>query len=264
MNVRGIIILVLVGSCWPPGLLLAGEADGITVIASGEAIAKPDRLQIRVRTSAAAELGADAVVKHREAARRAKEAFEKLKIEKLQIEELGLGFSNNVSAEENVPQTPPNVRSETDIHKLFRLTVSGIEKLSEEELTKLVARLFDAARDSGAMLEGEQQNNNYVPVVPIMAMPNPVVNFVTEDVSKARSSATEQAFRAARDKALELAKLSGAKLGPVLAVEEIVPGEAYGVPLTGDSKLSSQAYTELPVRINLRVRFALHNEASKQ
>src|SRR4051812_47510502 len=84
-----ILAVLLVGLCAVAGISVA-EDTGISVTGSGEATAKPNRLEIDLKANASAELTGDAVVKYRDSVRRAKEAFEKLKLERLTIGDRGL------------------------------------------------------------------------------------------------------------------------------------------------------------------------------
>jgi uncharacterized protein len=276
MTRRSALFAVLV-LCYPACLFAADDSAGITVAATGEAAVKPNRMEVKIKTSSAAELTSDAVVKHREAIKRVKEAFEKLKIENLKIDDGGLGFTAPGAANPRMAMIQgqaTETKHETDISKSLTLSVTGIEKLSEEDLTKLVARVLDAVRDTGATVEGETEGNNIVAMMNGMGGSNTIVTFVADDSSEARRKATEAAYRSAREKAAELAKLSGAKLGPVLAMEEsAVSGgkdksmqeqlitTMYGIGSSdsADTRMTSQAFKELPVRIKLRVRFALQN-----
>ena len=85
------------------GIASIANADegGITVTATGEATVKPNRLEIEIKSGASAELTGDAVVKYRDNLRRAKEAFEKLKIENLQVEDRGMNVANTAAGGNN-------------------------------------------------------------------------------------------------------------------------------------------------------------------
>ena len=85
------------------GIASIANADegGITVTATGEATVKPNRLEIEIKSVHSAELTGDAVVKYRDNLRRAKEAFEKLKIENLQVEDRGMNVANTAAGGNN-------------------------------------------------------------------------------------------------------------------------------------------------------------------
>src|SRR5690242_10514706 len=77
----------------------SNHSPGISVYGTGETVAKPDLVEISLRATAAAELTGDAIIKYRDTKRRTLEAFDKLKLEKLEIEELGVSLSDQASAE---------------------------------------------------------------------------------------------------------------------------------------------------------------------
>ena len=97
MNRRPSVALAVTCSCalWVPATGLAQftvdptgavQTGGISVYGTGETSAKPDLVEISLRANASAELTADALVKYRDTKRRTLEAFEKLKLEKLEVE----------------------------------------------------------------------------------------------------------------------------------------------------------------------------------
>ena len=160
---------------------------------------------------------ADALVKYREAVHRAKETFAKLKIDGLQIVEQGLNVANNGVANQNVVYAAapavnpfggnpggnaPGVKQEMVIAKAMRLTVTGIDKLAEEQLVATVAKVLDGVRDAGLMM-GVDPNN---PNAQAEGQPaNAVVMFVADNLGQAREQATEAAYQNAKEKAQRIA-----------------------------------------------------------
>src|SRR6478672_5166797 len=65
---------------------------GITVEGSGEARSTPDVVEINLKLTARAELTDDAVVKHRDARKRALETFKALKLDNLKLEDKDLSL----------------------------------------------------------------------------------------------------------------------------------------------------------------------------
>jgi uncharacterized protein len=261
-------------------IALAAEEPGITVSAIGEAKVKPNRLEIEIKASAAAELTGDAVVKYRDALRRTKESFDKLKIDKLELVDRGTNVASSSPGDnQNGPVMRPGmqqsaVKPEVNITKSLRLSVTGIDKLSEEELVGLVAKLLDAAKDAGVSV-GSDSNSSLVARMNGMSMPSEMVTFVADDPSAARKQASEDAFRQAKEKAQRLAAMAGSGLGGVLSMEEAT-GPAgseeslqakmieliYGNGQKGseEPRLVSSTLVEMPVRVNLKVRFALEGK----
>ena len=156
------------------------------------------------------------------------------------------------------------------IAKSMRLTITAIDKLQEDQLVATVAKVLDGVRDAG-LTTGVDPNN---PNAQAEGQPaNAVVMFVADNLGKAREQATEAAYQNAKEKAQRIAKLAGGKLGPAASVEEttmfatnneeaaalgmlsaIYSGGSVGADETA---LKSVMLVELPVRVNLRVRFAL-------
>jgi uncharacterized protein YggE len=257
-------------------IALAAEEPGITVSAIGEAKVNPNRLEIEIKAGAAAELTGDAVVKYRDALKRTKESFDKLKIDKLELVDRGTNVANSApAANQNNFNMPGNqqgaVKPEVNITKSLRLAVTGIDKLSEEELVTLVAKLLDAAKDAGVAV-GSDSNNSLLMRMNGMSMPVAMVTFVADDPSTARKQASEDAFKQAKEKAQRLAAMAGAQLGGVLSMEEgpaasgreesmqerlIETIYGGGQKAPDDPRLTSPTLLEMPVRVNLRVRFAL-------
>jgi uncharacterized protein len=266
------------------GLLLAlhgiSRADdtGISVSATGESTVKPNRLEIEIKAAASAELTGDAVVKYRDALKRAKDAFEKLKIDKLELEDRGMNVANSAAGgnQQFVNVVGGNqqaaAKPEVNISKSLRLSVAGIDKLSEEDLVSLVAKLLDTAKDAGVSV-GNESNNSLLSRINGMSTPVAMVTFVADDPSTARQAASEKAFAQAKQKAQRLAELAGAQLGPVLSMEEtsgssgrqesiqermieMIYGSGGG-SAPADPRLTSPLLVDLPVQVNLRVRFGL-------
>jgi uncharacterized protein len=258
----------------------AAEEPGISVSAIGEAKVKPNRLEIEIKATASAELTGDAVVKYRDALKRTKESFDKLKIDKLELVDRGTNVASSSPGDnQNGPvmrpgMQPSAVKPEVNITKSLRLSVTGIDKLSEEELVGLVAKLLDAAKDAGVSV-GSDANSSLMARMNGMSMPSEMVTFVADDPSAARKQASEDAFRQAKAKAQRLAAMAGSGLGGVLSMEEAA-GPAgneeslqakmieliYGNGQKGsdDPRLVSSTLVEMPVRVNLKVRFALEGK----
>ena len=76
----------------------AEDASGITVSGSGKASAKPTSVEIPCIVSGDAELTADAIVKYRDARKRAVDAIQGLKIAGLTVESKGYSVRDYVDA----------------------------------------------------------------------------------------------------------------------------------------------------------------------
>jgi uncharacterized protein len=272
----GLLFLALcsIGIC---GVARAEDA-GITVAATGEATVKPNRLEIEIKSGASAELTGDAVVKYRDGLRRAKEAFEKLKIDNLQVEDRGMNVANTAAGGNNGVinlggGAPPAAKPEVNISKSLRLVVTGVDKLSEEQLINLVAKLLDTAKDAGVAAGGDS-NSSLLMRMNGMAGPTTMVRFIADDPAPARKKAAQEAFKQGREKAQQMAEMAGATLGPVISMEETSGGAGEkgmslqermiemiygggGSAAPDDPRLTSNLLVDMPVRVSLRIRFGL-------
>lgn len=257
------------------GAQAQSHTDGITVYGAGETIAKPDLVEINMRATANAELTADAIVKYRDAKRRILEGFEKLKLEKLKIEELGVSLTNHTAAEamqmamRGMVDTNSAAKSKVEIASSLQLRVSGIKDQSIEQVMEMVGKLLDAAKDSGAEIGPSAADVNMAWRYGQQAN-SALVRFVVLDLDALREKAYETAVANARARAVRLAKLNGIRVGDVLSVQEVqISGDDGGYTTTpwgqvvatqskiNEPKITSDTFAEIPFRVKLMVRFGI-------
>jgi uncharacterized protein YggE len=245
----------------------AANIDGLAVTGKGTASAKPNRLEIDLEVSASSELTADAIVKYRDAKKRLQDAFAALKLGQVTVEERGLlvdqkGQTFNPYFMEMPAQRRAKV--EVQLRRKLVVTCSNIRDMEEEALLQLVAKLLDVAQDAGGKIGNQPEFNPYYY--------NPynrsggMVRFVLDDYDATQEKAYSEAIADARAKATRLAKLSGVELGPVAGVREVVtPGDKPATMAMGQGsdeevprkRLESSRFQEIPVRVELQVRFDL-------
>ncbi|HEY2881839.1 MAG TPA: SIMPL domain-containing protein, partial [Pirellulales bacterium] len=138
-------------------------------------------------------------------------------------------------------------------------------------------KLLDGIRDAG-LTTGPDPNNPNAQAEGQLA--NAVVMFVADNLEQARKQATAAAFQNAKEKAQRIAELAEGKLGAAAAVEEspslnamndeaaalgmltaIYAGGSVGAE---NPSLKSAILVELPVRVNLRVRFNLQSRGGEK
>ena len=249
--------------------------DGFTVAGKGTAGARPNRLEIDLEVSAASEISADVIVKYRDAKKRLNEAFAALKMGNVAVEEQALAVEQKGQAfNPYYMDTAPARKGKVEVQLTRKLVVTctGIRGMDEEALLQLVARLLDVAQDAGGKVGGQAEVNPYS--WRYGAQKSGLVRFIVDDFDDLQEKAYQAAIADARARAGRLARLGGAELGPVLGVREIlVPGEKaqqtqsiafYGMPAEEDDamprkRLESAKFQEIPVRVELQVRFALAN-----
>ena len=163
-------------------------------------------------------------------------------------------------------------KPEVNISKSLRLVVTGVDKLSEEQLINLVAKLLDTAKDAGVAAGGDS-NSSLVMRLNGVAGPTTMVKFVADDPAPARKKAAQEAFKQGREKAQQMAEMAGATLGPVISMEETLGGGEKGASIQermiemiyggggssgpDDTRMTSNLLVDMPLRVNLRIRFGL-------
>ncbi len=249
-----------------------GATPGITVVGSGEVRSVPDVVEINLKLSAKAELTDDAVVKHRDAKKRAIETFKALKLDNLELEEKNLGLKAGGNQQEmmqmmwgNMPAQ--NKRTQVEVGSILRARLVGVGKVPTEELMSTIGKLLDAAQDSGAglgMSDSDMMMMRYYGWGGMQQ--NALVKFIVTNVSEAREKAYELAVEDAKKRAERLARLSGVQLGSVLAIDEVGTGAMnrfYYTPYDPNEdkenkdEIIAETMSGGQFRIKLNVRFAI-------
>jgi len=253
------------------------------VSGTGEVKAKPNRAEIVLKSSGTAELTGDAITKYQDSMRRTMQAIEGLKLKSLELtsEGLGVATAGGQAGQQvvfNGGDQSANVKLEMAISRSLRVALTGIEKMPEDELIQTLARVLDAAQDSGAKLgNAADQNAMMARMMGMTGTGSAAVTFVLDGAEELREQAYQKAFAHAQSRAERLAKLAGAELGPVQAVSEAATGGSdpvsmqqrimsavYGVGVKSekeDQRVTSEKFEEIPVQVTLQVRFALKPKA---
>ncbi len=282
MNKPGItavaILIVLLGTARPARAQFfpqmsspsTGEnIQGFTVVGKAFAVAKPNLVEIDLEVSASSELTADAIVKYRDAKRRIHEAFTALKLKNIDVEERGL-----LVDQKGMMQNPyffggqPNTRNKTEVQLTRKLVVkaSEIRTMSEDAVLQLVGKLLDVAQDSGGRV-GAQNNWNPYFYNPYQQNATGLVRFVLDDFDKLQEEAYEKAIADARARAERLARLSRVELGPIVAVREVMVPADRNVSADDEvprKRLEAGKFQEIPIRVELLVRFDVHSKPDKK
>ncbi len=280
VNIRAIILaaLAMALSATAAHAQSSGGAstnlEGFTVAGKGLALAKPNRLEIDLEISAASEMTSDVIVKYRDAKKRLQEAFAGLKMGNVTVEERTLGVDQKGQFfNPYMMDMPPSRKGKVEVQLTRKLVVNctNIRELDEEALLQLVARLLDVAQDAGAKVGGQSDMNPYS--YRYGASNSALVRFILDDFEAQSDKAYQAAVSDARSRAGRLAKLSGVELGPIAGVREVVvPGEKsqttssspyfyYGAASTTDDEtpkkqLTSSKFHEIPINVEIQVRFA--------
>lgn len=250
--------------------------EGFTVVGKSSVAAKPNLVEIDLDVAASSELTADAIVKYRDAKRRLRDAFSALKLDNVAVEERGLLVDQKGMMNPNYfGGFQPNSRTKTEVQLTRKLVVkaSNVRQMDEDGLLQLVGKLLDVAQDAGGRVGGQSNFNPYY-YNPYAGFSNGLIRFVLDDFDKLQEEAYEKAIADARARAQRLAKLSGVTLGPIVAVRELaVPGDRNFNPgnqnlgsdeETPHKRLESAKFQEIPVRVELLVRFETRSDSENK
>jgi uncharacterized protein YggE len=272
-----VFTLALAGAASPARAQIPGPGgatpnlEGFTVMGKGAAGARPNRLEIDLEVSAASELTSDVIVKYRDAKKRLQEAFATLKLGNVSVEERAMGVEQKGQTfNPYYMDTPPARKGKVEVQLSRKLVVNctNIREMDEEALLQLVAKLLDVAQDAGGKVGGQSDFNPYYGRYGNSH--HALVRFILDDFDSLQEKAYQAAIADARARAGRLARLSGVELGAVAGVREVVvPGEKpqpsgitlYEMSSTTDDemprkRLESAKFQEIPVRVELQVRFA--------
>lgn len=259
------------------------RSEGITVNGKGEIKARPNFIELNMRTSAVAELTADAIVKYRDSKRRTLEAFEKLEMKELTVTERGLTLGPG-NAQEQMQMAwrgmgggGTAVKTQVEISSSLQLRLGGIRDLAPEQAMETVGKLLDTAHDAGAGVGPSQADYNMAYRYG-NAVNMSMVKFVVRDLDELREQAYQAAVDDARKRAERLARLNGVRLGEVLAVNETYvsgddatanysPYYGYGYrPQPSDvdePHIASDTFSPVTFQVRLTVKFAIAGPADK-
>jgi predicted secreted protein len=252
--------------------------DGIVVLSTGSASARPAEVEISARLTGEAELAADAVVKFRDAKKRALAAIAALKNPDLTVIPGGVSVASGMDANAqmmamrgmSVPTTTQKVR----LLETSRIVLTHADKVEGEELIEKLLKILDVAKDAGYQI-GPAATTNYYEMQMRAAEGdegNSIVAFKLPDSSVLREKAYTAAIDDAKAKAQKLAELSGAKLGRIVSVQEteatqkqdagssvmmMIYGIASNKRSNDEKSLVSATSGEVTLRINLRVQFEM-------
>lgn len=253
----------------------ASEAQGITVMGLGSVEAKPSVVELTGVVIGQGQLAGDAVTKFHGNRRRAETAFKNLNIPGLEIVEEGMSLYSSLNASQMQAMmrgmAVNNAESqELSVSETLKLRVTGIDKLSSQELLEVIVRIVDSGKDAGVII-----GNDTSPSVPgtynASKARNTMATFKVTDVEKLKEAAYEQAVKDARTKAEKLAKLTGVKLGKVLSVDGVGDSQKNTAAIynqiisqymaaTGINQTEEQASTLLkaiPIAVAVRVTYSI-------
>jgi uncharacterized protein len=257
---------------------------GITVSGTGVVMARPTQVEIDVSVSAAAELTADAIQKYRDSLRRTTEAFKKLEMKDLIIEERELSFAHSTPGDDDEDgivnfnvfgggNVPAGAKPQVHISRALRLVLGGIDQLDEPTLMETIGTLLDTARDASATVGRSSSNALMAQMMGQQSDSSSMVTYVINDAAEQHEKAYQEAFAEAKARATRLASLAGKTLGEVIAIQEATDaGMVSEIALmtaiydsSGDKsnrglRLTAEKLGNIPVHVTLHVRFLLGSQ----
>ena len=200
----------------------AEEGEGITVVGVGSVEAKPSVVELTGMVIGQGQLAGDAVTKFHGNRRRAETAFKNLNIPGLVIVEDGMSLYSSLNASQMQAMMQGMAVNNTQTQNLsvsetIKLRLTGIDKLSSQELLETIVRIVDSGKDAGVVI-----GNNTTPPIPGVydrsRARNTMATFKVTNVKKLKEDAYHKAIENAKTQAEKLAKLSGVKLGKVTSI----------------------------------------------
>lgn len=238
---------------------------GITVSGTAKVMGKPNAVEIGAFVSGDAELTADAVVKYRDARKRAVAALEGLKIANLSIQSDGFSVKDWVDAAAQQQammrgQQVANAKQKVSVGEQLRLVIKDADKMDQAALMDTMLKVLDTAKDAGLTIgntsPGNNNNNNENGN---QGGADALIQFKVTDCSALREQAYKQAMDDAKAKAQKLADLAGVKIGKILSVEDGDSDSNNSSQSTNAStkELSSGVFSDIPLTVAVTVQFEI-------
>jgi len=222
--IQRIVFLALL-FCWNMNILTlsAAESDGISVVGVGSVEAKPSVVELTGLIVGQGQLAGDAVTKFHGNRRRAEAAFKNLKIPGLEVVEDGMSLYSamNASQIQAMRQGIPVNNTQTQqlsVSETIKLRITGIDKLSTQELLETIVKIVDSGKDAGVVIGNNTQS---IPgVYNSSQAKNTMATFKVTNVQKLKEEAFQKAIADAKTQAENLARLTGVQLGKVISINE--------------------------------------------
>jgi uncharacterized protein YggE len=258
--------------------LVARADEGITVAGTGQAKAKPTVVEIGATVSGEAELTADAMVKYRDAKKRAIDKLVGLKIPALSIE--STGFAVNAAMD---PQQQMRImqgmgageatKQKVQVTETLKLVIKDVDKLEIEGMMQTILKVVDTGKDAGLII-GPPPATNYYQIQMQAQSGQSLMSFKLPNASVLREQAYKAAVDDARQKATKLAELAGVKLGRIISVNEggnqasggndrtaqmmmMMYGWAGAAGKADENELSNALFSDVTLNVRLTVQFEI-------
>jgi uncharacterized protein YggE len=193
----------------------------LAVTGSGHVEVRPDVMEVTTTVSGSGELTSDALKKFRANRRRAVEAVTKLKVPRLEIKGSGVSVISNALVQQfqqrfgNMQQNPSD---HTTFRETLNFTVSGIDRLTDDQVQELATKVLDTAKDAGLTLGPSNDQSPYY--YNANSYKPQIASFHLSHAEAARQKALDLAAQDAREKAAQMAHRLKLKIGNAVEVRD--------------------------------------------
>ena len=248
------------------------EQPGITVAGSGSVKGRPTEVEIGAMVSGEAELTNDAMVKYRDAKKRALAAIEGLKLANLTVESTGVSVSQAIdpNAQQMMMQgRAANVgKPKVQASESMKISIKGVDKIAADVLMDTVMKVIDTGRDAGLQIGPATPTNYYqMQMMQQSGQGQGMLQFKIGDSTEQREQAYKVAMEDAKKKAQRLADLAGVKLGRIVSVRDSAPVRGDNAAMmqwmamnggqSDPTDLTSQLLADITLKVTLTVQFEI-------
>lgn len=270
--------LMFTGVCSGQSLVIErpSSISQLMVSGSGQVKAMPDTVVMLSGVSGEAELAQDAVIKYRDAKRRALKSLQALGIENLEVEPMGMSlgakYDEQVMNMMRSGETPLKLKPAIVAAESLKLTITQIQGMEPQAISEALTTLIEAVQDAGLSL-GD-------PSMTRMAYgygegPMKLFIFQLKDTEPSIAEARRLAVADARRRAESLARETGVELGRVLSASEAVVDrrfyggsswqlytQALGIGINDDSStpIMSDSFGPVTVQVQVSMSFEIVSE----
>lgn len=278
MRLSAVFIAVLSGICLLTYALecRAQERRYIEVVGRGTVTARPDVARIEAQVAASEETSKKALEAFLEKKGKFNTAVSPMSFEGIKVEfdrtsiaapamsaqammMGGFGGADIVEAEESA--------GEISVAETATIEIPGLDKMEEDQVKRLVAKIYDEIKSNGGTPVTEQVNQ----LTMMTGQRNSDIKYLISKPQPIVEKGQIEAMSDARAKATHLAKLSGGKLGRVISVKEIgaegggddpsmedVMMQVYGMNKSAGA-FATDTFAEIKVEVKLKVQFELED-----
>ena len=262
MQARSFCRLILLAIALGQTVVAIADESRLAVTGTAKVEERPDIMEVAANVSASGRMSGDALKKFRANRRRGIEAITKLKIKGLEVKGAGMSIVSGALAQQ-MRNRFGNMQQGGDGESIFNETLTfiipEINRLTDEQVQDLAAKILDAAKDAGLALGPPNDQNPYV--YNYNSYRPQVVYFRVSNIEAVRQRALDLAAKDARARADQMADRLKLKLGKALQVRDATRSTFVNrqVPNTGETSFSESSTTlhDLTIEATLSVDYEI-------